>query len=44
MKHAEADRESLTEKLHEMNKARHECENSLQAETERNRQIAEVVL
>lgn len=37
LKVAEADREVLTEKLHEMNKARHECENSLQAEVERNR-------
>ena len=44
LKHAEADRESLTEKLHEMNKARHDCENGEQAEVERNRQISEVVL
>ena len=44
MRHAEADRDDVTEKLHEMNKARHDIENNLQAEIERNRQIGELVL
>ena len=44
MRHAEADREDLTEKLHVMNKARHDIETNQQAEVERNRQISELVL
>lgn len=37
LRHSEADREDLVNKLHEMNKARHEIENKLQDEIERNR-------